>query len=110
MTGRRHSSIDLLRITVKRRTADPETIPGSPIADQSNGLKRGSLAAAVRLRVASEEMHGAEMVHTRRLASAQGRNVSKPHRLGLSLRTQLAAPFLKSPTSSFFLVSTEIAG
>ena len=32
------------------------------------------------------------------------------HRLGLSLRTQLAAPFLKSPTSSFFLVSTEIAG
>ena len=30
-----------LRRNWERRTADPKTIPGSPIADQSNGLKRG---------------------------------------------------------------------
>jgi hypothetical protein len=32
-----------------RRTADPETIPGSPIADQSTGSNEVFLAAAVRL-------------------------------------------------------------
>ena len=54
----------LLRRNWETWTADPETISRSPIADQSTDLNEVSLAAAVRLRVASEEMHGAEMVHT----------------------------------------------
>ena len=33
----------------ERWTADPETIPGSPIADQSTGSNEVSLAAAVGL-------------------------------------------------------------
>ena len=45
-------------------TADPKTTFGSPIADQSTGSNEVSLAAAVKLRVASEEMYGAEIVHT----------------------------------------------
>jgi hypothetical protein len=39
----------LLRRNWERRTADPKTIPGSPIADQSTGLNEVSLAAAVGL-------------------------------------------------------------
>ena len=55
----------LLRWNWERWTADPETIPGSPIADQSNGLKRGVPSPPQSgWRVASEEMPGAEMVHT----------------------------------------------
>jgi hypothetical protein len=54
----------LLRWNWERRTADPKTIPGSPIADQSTDSNEVFLAAAVRLRVVSEEMSGAEVVHT----------------------------------------------
>ena len=55
----------LLRRNWERWTADPETIPGSPIADQSNGLKRGVPSPPQSgWRVVSEEMPGAEVVHT----------------------------------------------
>ena len=55
----------LLRWNGERWTADPETIPGSPIADQSNGLKRGVPSPPQSgWRVVSEEMPGAEVVHT----------------------------------------------
>ncbi len=50
--------------------ADPETISRSPIADQSTDSNEVSLAAAVRLRVAGEEMSGAEMVHTPKIRRA----------------------------------------
>ena len=51
----------LLRRNWERWTADPETIPGSPIADQSNGLKRGVPSPPQSgWRVVSEEMPGAE--------------------------------------------------
>jgi hypothetical protein len=46
-------------------TADPKTIPGSPIADQSNGLKRGVPSPPQSgWRMVSEEMAGAEVIHT----------------------------------------------
>jgi hypothetical protein len=55
----------LLRRNWERWTADPETILGSPIADQSNGLKRGVPSPPQSgWRVVSEEMPGAEVVHT----------------------------------------------
>jgi hypothetical protein len=55
----------LLRRNWERRTADPKTIRGSPIADQSNGLKRGVPSPPQSgWRVVSEEMPGAEVVHT----------------------------------------------
>jgi hypothetical protein len=55
----------LLRWNWERWTADPETIPGSPITDQGNGLKRGVPSPPQSgWRVVSEEMPGAEVVHT----------------------------------------------
>ena len=55
----------LLRRNWERRTADPKTISGSPIADQSNGLKRGVPSPPQSAwRVVSEEMPGAEVVHS----------------------------------------------
>jgi hypothetical protein len=43
----RHSSRHTAVSELGERAADPETIPGSPIADQSTGSNEVSLAAAV---------------------------------------------------------------
>jgi hypothetical protein len=68
-------------ITAVSELAEMDCGPGDHPRETDSRPKHGlnSLAAAVWLRVASEEKPGAEMVHTRRLANAQGGGgVNKP--------------------------------
>src|SRR5271163_5031089 len=55
---------------------------------------------------------GSNVVHAigSDLAKFRDLEVVHPHRFGVPLRRSSRPLFLKSPTSSFFLVSTEIAG